>query len=250
MDLVQASIVLIAFLLGGAVKGIVGLGLPTVALAVLGTALGPREALLLLVAPAFLTNVWQAAMGGHLAALLKRLWPMLLATVPGVGLGAAILLRADQATLDVLLGGVLGVYALLSLAGTRFAVPGGRERLLGSVVGLATGTVAGATGTLVLPVVPYLTALGLRRDELVQAMGLSFALSSFALGAILAGRGVAELDHMAASLIAVLPAVAGMGIGQWLRQRIPPARFRQWLFLSLLILGANLIRRGLVALAP
>lgn len=59
VDLPQVSIAIGAFLLGGAVKGIVGLGLPTVVLAVLGTALGLREALLLLVAPAFLTNIWQ-----------------------------------------------------------------------------------------------------------------------------------------------------------------------------------------------
>lgn len=245
MDPLQVSIAVGAFLLGGAVKGIVGLGLPTVVLAVLGTALGLREALPLLVAPAFLTNIWQAALGGYFIGLLKRLWPMLLATVPGVVLGAMVLLRANQGTLDVLLGIALSAYALLSLAGASFTVPGGRERILGPVIGLMTGLVAGATGTLVLPVVPYLNALGLQRDELVQAMGLSFGLSSLTLGVILAAQSTAALEGIAASLLAVIPALAGMSVGQWLRRRIAPARFRRWLFLSLLVLGVNLIRRGL-----
>ena len=145
-------------------------------------------------------------------------------------------------------GAVLCSYAVLSLSGARFSVPDGRERALGPVIGFGTGVVAGTTGTLVLPVVPYLGGLGLGRDELVQAMGLSFALSSFALGAALAAQGALAIDGLAASTLAVLPAVAGMLAGQAIRRRIAPARFRRWLFLCLLVLGANLVWRGLVAL--
>lgn len=245
MDPLQVSIAFGAFLLGGTVKGVVGLGLPTVVLALLGTALGLREALPLLIAPAFLTNVWQAAMGEYFIALLKRLWPMLLAIVPGVVLGAIVLFRADQGTLDVLLGIVLCAYALLSLTGLNFTASDRREPILGPMIGLATGMIAGATGTLVLPVVPYLNALGLKRDDLVQAMGMSFGLSSLTLGVILAVQSTAALEGIAASLLAVLPALLGMALGQRLRQRIAPDRFRRWLFLSLLVLGANLVRRGL-----
>ncbi len=104
-----------------------------------------------------------------------------------------------------------------------------------------------APGTLVLPVVPYLSGLG--RDELVQAMGMSFALSSFALGAALAAQGAVATDQLAASTLAILPAVAGMLAGQAIRRRIAPTRFRRWLFLCLLVLGANLVWRGLVALS-
>lgn len=95
------------------------------------------------------------------------------------------------------------------------------------MIGLATGMIAGATGTLVLPVVPYLNALGLKRDELVQAMGLSFALSSLTLGVILAGQSAAALEGIATSLLAVLPALLGMALGQRLRHRIAPDRFRR-----------------------
>ena len=248
MDLCLVLIAVGAFLLGGAVKGIVGLGLPTVVLALLGTALGLREAVFLLVVPAFLTNVWQAATGGFFAVLLKRLWPMLLATVPGIFLGTTVLLRADQGTLDILLGTALCAYAALSLAGASFAAPSRRGRVLGPAIGLMTGLTAGATGTLVLPAVPYLNALGLQRDALVQAMGLSFALSSFTIGAILSAQNAAAIEGILTSILLVVPALAGMASGQRLRQRIPPARFRVWLFLSLLILGVNLVWRGMVAM--
>ena len=65
------------FLLAGMVKGVIGLGLPTVAMGLLGLAMPPAQAAALLIVPATLTNLWQLALGGHLRALLGRLWPML-----------------------------------------------------------------------------------------------------------------------------------------------------------------------------
>jgi uncharacterized protein len=244
MDAFQLTVVIIAFVLGGLTKGIVGLGLPTVALAILGTALGPAEALPLLVAPAFLTNVWQAAWGGHFIAVVRRLWPMLLATIPGVVAGTMVWLRADRGILEAMLGITLCAYALTSLRGFKLSLTHRRDIVVGPVVGLATGVIAGATGTLVLPVVPYLHALKLERDALVQAMGLSFALSSLVLGIILASQSAASLGHMLGSALAVLPAIGGMWLGQTIRARITPARFGQILFASLLVLGAHLIWRG------
>lgn len=248
MDSFTLATVIFAFALGGVTKGVVGLGLPTVALAVLGTALGPHEALPLLVAPAFLTNVWQAAWGGHFIALLRRLWPMLLFTIPGVIIGTMVLLRADRAVLEAMLGAVLCLYALIGMAGPEFRLRDGASRSVGAAIGLTTGVIAGATGTLVLPVVPYLGALRLERDALVQAMGLSFALSSFVLGLVLASRSATALGQVAGSVLAVVPAFAGMWIGQIIRGWITPARFRQALFISLFILGAHLIWRGVAAL--
>ena len=96
---------------------------------------------------------------------------------------------------------MLCAYAALSLSGAGFAVPACRERILGSVSGVMTGVVAGATGTLVLPIVPYLNALGLQQDELVQASGLSFAFSPLTLGVILAAEGAATPWEVTTSLL-------------------------------------------------
>ena len=47
----------------------------------------PALAAALLIIPSTVTNLWQLAFGGHLSALLKRLWPMLLLIFLGTGLG-------------------------------------------------------------------------------------------------------------------------------------------------------------------
>ena len=72
-----------AFLLAGFVKGVIGLGLPTVAIGLLGLLMTPTQAAAILVLPALITNVWQAAVGGNLVPLVKRAWPMLVGVCIG-----------------------------------------------------------------------------------------------------------------------------------------------------------------------
>jgi uncharacterized protein len=48
------------FVLAGFVKGVIGLGLPTVAMGLLALLMTPAQAAAVLVVPSFLTNIWQA----------------------------------------------------------------------------------------------------------------------------------------------------------------------------------------------
>jgi uncharacterized protein len=98
----------------------------------------------------------------------------------------------------------------------------------------------------VIPAVPYLQALALERDQLVRAMGLSFTASTLALGLSLAGEGLFQAPLAAASALALLPALLGMWIGQILRGRIPPNRFRFYLFAGLIAVGGHLALRPLL----
>ncbi|NVZ80096.1 sulfite exporter TauE/SafE family protein, partial [Pseudomonas gingeri] len=63
LGLALSLLVLGTFLLAGTVKGVIGLGLPTVAMGLLGLAMVPAQAAALLIIPATLTNVWQLAAG-------------------------------------------------------------------------------------------------------------------------------------------------------------------------------------------
>jgi len=132
---------------------------------------------------------------------------------------------------------MLCVYAAISLATPQVPPPGGKEPWLSPVVGAANGVISGMTGSFVVPGVLYLQALGLPRDLLVQAMGLLFTVSTLALAAALGGHGLlpAELGLLSAG--ALVPAFAGMALGQRLRRRIPEQRFRKIFFLSLTLLG-------------
>ncbi|MGI4953976.1 MAG: sulfite exporter TauE/SafE family protein [Janthinobacterium lividum] len=237
------------FLLAGTVKGLLGLGLPTVAMGLLGLFMRPAEAAALLILPSLVTNVWQLLARPRLGPLARRFWPMMLAiaagTLASAGLIAGTPTPAAGAALGAALGATLVLYALTGLARLRLRVPTAAERWAGPLAGAMTGLVTGATGVFVVPAVPYLGALDLDRDDLVQALGLSFTVSTLALAAGLALHGALPLAASARSLLAVLPALAGMALGGWLRTRIQPAPFRLCFFASLLALGTELLWRGL-----
>ena len=109
------------------------------------------------------------------------------------------------------------MYALLGLLLPKLFVPARLQGALSPVVGLLTGILTGATGVFVVPAVPYLSALGLTKDELVQALGLSFTVSTIALAVALGSTGSYPRHLLVASLVVVLPALLGMFVGQRMR---------------------------------
>lgn len=234
-------IVLGTFFLAGLVKGVTGLGLPTVCLAVLTLVLDLPSAMALLLIPSLLTNLQQALSGGAFYALLARLWPFLLAAVAMIGIGAEVLVRVELSLLSALLGLILVCYGLISLAGFKLQIASVQERRFGVGLGLVNGLLTGMTGSFVVPGVLYLQALGLPRDQLVQAMGLLFSVSTLALGLSLGGQQLLSAELGLLSLVGVIPALVGMWLGKLLRQRMSEARFRHALFVALILLGVYLI---------
>lgn len=235
------------FVLAGVVKGVVGLGLPTVSMALLALLMAPAEAAALLIVPSLVTNVWQIRPWRSLGPMLQRLGGMQLGVAGGTLLGAWLLGAPAGAWAMVSLGVALVAYAMWGLTGRRFDVAPRAERWLGPLVGAATGLATAATGVFVLPAVPYLQALGLQRDELIQAMGISFTVSTLALAAGLYWNARYSGGALGASVLLLLPSLCGMYAGQWLRHRLSPARFRTGLLASLALLGLHMVVRELLA---
>jgi uncharacterized membrane protein YfcA len=237
--------VTLTFVVAGFVKGVIGLGLPTVAMGLLAVVMTPAQAAALLVAPSFLTNVWQA-MGPELAPLTRRLWPMLLGICVGAWGGGGLITADGGAWASIGLGAVLAVYALLGLTSVEFSVPTRLEPWLSPLIGAVTGVVTAATGVYMIPSAPYLQAIGLKKDGLVQALGLSFTVSTLALAASLARDSALQISVAGASLLALAPALLGMVLGQWVRARVRSETFRICFFVGSLLLGAHLMLRTLI----
>jgi uncharacterized protein len=138
-----------AFLLAGFVKGVIGLGLPTVSIGLLGLVMTPAQAAAILVVPSLVTNVWQAAVGGALLALVRRLWPMLAGICIGTVVGVMLLPHDESGRATVWLGLALVIYAAFGLMKGHFVVPPGMETWLGLLMGAATGAITIATGIFV-----------------------------------------------------------------------------------------------------
>lgn len=233
------------FLLAGTVKGVIGLGLPTVAMALLALWMPPAQAAALLIVPSLVTNIWQTGPRATFKPVLRRIGGMQAGIVAGTLGGALWLGVPGGAWASVALGLALVVYALWGLTGRQLHVPPGRERWLGPVVGAATGLVTAVTGVFAMPAVPYMQALGFQRDALIQAMGISFTTSTVVLAIGLAGNGGYPVSALGGSIAMLLPAIGGMALGTWLRKRLPVAVFRRCFLAGLALLGFYMVGRAL-----
>lgn len=233
-------VVALTFFVAGFVKGVAGMGLPTVAMGVLSAIMSPVSAASLLVIPSFVTNFWQLFTGPNFVALLKRFWVMMLGIMIGTLAGSWLLTSTNTVYASVGLGATLIVYAVHGLFARPLAVPARLEHPLSPVIGLTTGLINGGTGVFTLPAVPYLQALGLSKDDLIQALGLSFTVSTIALAAGLARGGAFHVGNITLSALAVIPALLGMQVGTMVRERISAAAFRRWLLILIAILGLEL----------
>ncbi|MBA2780937.1 TSUP family transporter [Billgrantia kenyensis] len=245
-DLVLLLLVVATFVVAGVVKGVIGMGMPTVSLALLTATVGLPSAMALLLAPTIITNIWQALVGGYLQTIVRRLWPFLLASVVTVWLGVAILARVDVRWLSALLGILIAFYALAGLFNLGLGALVSRGRYASPVNGTLTGLLTGMTGSSVFPGVAYLQSLGLPRDMLIQAMGVLFVVTTMALGLSMGGQRLLSVELGLLSLGAVVPAIVGMQLGQRLRRRLSETTFRRIFLSGLLAMGLYLLGRSLL----
>src|SRR6201986_2307171 len=211
-----------AFLLAGFVKGTLGLGLPTVSMGLLAVTMPPAQAIAIVIVPAVVTNIWQTFVGPYLGDILRRLWPLLLGTALGVWLNRRSLTGSYAHYVPIGLGVLLVVYAIVGLSKFAFKVAPRNEKWVGGIVGVITGLISAATGVQVIPSMPFMQAIGMEKDELVQALGVFFTVATLALSVNLTAAGLLSASTALPGAGAMACAFAGMFIGQAVRSRLQP----------------------------
>ena len=227
--------------LAGFVKGLLGLGLPTVAIGILATRISPLQALTIIIVPAIVTNIWQTFAGPYLRDIVKRLWPLMAGVCVGIWLGAGLMTGVYAQYGTLLLGVLLVTYAAIGLGNIHFHVARAHEHVVGSGVGLITGFVSAFTGVQVIPSMPFLQAIGMEKDELVQALGVFFTVSTVALSYNLNEAGLMTRATLLPATVAMGAAFVGMFIGQLVRARLDADAFRRWFLIGILLLGLYLV---------
>ena len=201
------------------------MGLPTVAMGLLGLLMPPQAAAALLVLPSLLTNLWQLLAGPALAQIVRRLWLMMTGIIIGTLAGSSLLIGLNPRWSALALGAALIVYAGYALCSPVFQVSGRVEKWLSPLMGGLTGVITGATGVFVIPAVPWLRRWAFVATSWCRPWGCRSPLSTLALAAGLALHDGWHDDAWLLSALALLPALLGMWLGQRIRSRLSPQRF-------------------------
>ena len=228
------------FLLAGFVKGVIGLGLPTLSMGLLAVAMPPAHALAIVIVPGILTNIWQTFAGPYFIGIVRRLWPLLVGLTIGIWLNADMMTGPYARYGTVFIGVLLVIYAIISLRKFAVTVRPRDEKWIGGVIGLITGIISAATGVQVIPSMPFFQALGMKKDELIQALGVFFTVATLAQAFNLSAAGLIDESTALPGVIALACSFTGMAIGQTVRTRLEPDTFRRWFLGSMIGLGIYL----------
>lgn len=236
------AFVIAVFALAGLIKGTIGLGLPAVSMGLLTIFMSPFQAATLLIVPSLLTNFWQLFAEGHVLQLIRRFWLLLTGIIIGSVWSIFPTLGHVEFHSEALLGGMLTLYGFYGLYARTMPDLSRHETWLSPMMGYLGGALTVATGVIVIPVVPYLQTLHLKRDDLVQALGLVFTTSTVCLAIFLHQNPVEDIPtDYTMSAIALIPALIGMWFGKKIRYRIPEQKFRTVFFIGLMVLGSYMM---------
>ena len=241
----QVAVILVTYLFAATAKGVTGLGFSTTCLPFLALAVGLKEALPLLIIPSIFSNLLVMHGAGRFGETVRRFWPMLLATVPGLIVGLWVLALVDGRQAGGFLGVVLVLWCAFAYAKPELRLPARWARPLGPVSGFLTGAVNGLTGSQVMPSMPYLMALRLERNVFIQAINCSFTLSSVIMAVGLERLGLFTFDQVILSSIGAAVAFSGLKVGEHVRHHLSPDAFRLSVLVMLTAMGISLFVRAL-----
>ncbi len=242
----EIAIVMATFFFAAFMKGITGLGFSTTCLPILAATIGLKATLPLLIVPSLASNVIVMRDAGHFRETVRRFWPLLVAAVPGIVAGLALLTWIPQAQAAAVLGVALIAYGVFALRTPHLALPAAWERTLAWPTGLLTGTLNGLTGSQMMPVLPYLLALRLDPNRFIQAINCSFTFSSLVMAAGLSRIGLLTWQKGLVSALGLVLVYAGIKLGGQVRRRMSVGGFRLAVLWMLIVFGVVLAGKPLL----
>jgi uncharacterized membrane protein YfcA len=243
MDIEAIIYMTMALAAGAVVKGATGMGLPLIALPVLTAVFGLQHAVVLMIIPIIVTNIWQvwrfrAERRGPGMAFLP--W-FLVAGVVGIGLGTWALTTMPERLLVLALGIILLLYVALRLFKPHWSLNADRARTLGPLAGLGGGILQGATGISAPIGVTFIHAMALSRAAHLFAVSTMFLLLSSVQLPALWLAGVARWEWLAQGVVALVPIVLFMPLGQWIGHRLSRTAFDRMILIFLGLIGLKMV---------
>ena len=233
-------VIVLALSAGGLTKGITGLGLPGVAVPIMASFLGVEQAVMIMLLPTMTTNAWLTWNLRDCHVEVPELRRIILIGIPGVGLGAAVLYLASERFLATLLSLWVLVYLAVRMLRPDLLLSKQARGRLAPPVGFASGVLQGATGICAPVLVPYVDALGVGPRTYVFAFATVFMSLALAHLTILGALQAYSAEQLMQSMLAVIPAMAFVPVGNWLRRYIRPELFGVMIRVLLFVTAARL----------
>ncbi len=243
MDNQLLVVAFFAFFAAAFLKGLTGLGFMTICLGILALFIDLKVAIPLLFIPSLCSNILVMIQAGGFLVALRRFWPLYLSALPGLFAGLFLLgSRGDEVPKSIL-AVVMILYGMYGLRRGMFSLSSSTEKKYMIPVGVVSGFVNGATGSQIMPIMPYLLSLQMSKNLFVQTINCSFTLNTIIMILGLGKLGLVNQTGVFVSMIGVIPVFTGIYLGGRIRRKISDRRFRELVLILLIVLGGILLIR-------
>ncbi len=228
----------IVFLFAGSVKGSLGIGFPAVAMSIFPIFIEPVLGVTLMALPVFITNMTQF--------VTIKGWPRIIRRFLVAGISTAITIYfvvqfvddVPARWINILVGVSLCVFALSALLKLELSVT--EHPRWQMLVGISSGLIGGVSAVKA-PIMVYMVALKLPREEFICGSGFLFFCGGVGLVGGLTTSSMLNSVTLTLSIGAVVMALIGFRIGMWIRGHLSEKVFRLSLLWLILALGLRLI---------
>lgn len=239
------AVIVLAIALGAVIKGVTGSGLPQIAIPVMAIFLGVERSVVVMAIPGLVSNAWLLwRFRGSIGQ--ARDLPVLTATgLVGAVAGTWLLKELDPRILSGVLAGIIVLYVLLRWRRPDLSLAPSTSRVLSPPIGLAAGTLQGATGISGPLLTTYLHSFRLEPPVYVVSLVTLFQVFGAAQAVALVGLGLFTPSRLIEGLLALIPMLVGLGVGAQLARRMRPETFDRWI-LVLLAASAGKLAHGAI----
>ena len=226
--------ILVAFSLGGVLKGATGAGAPIITIPVIAAFYDVRIAVIIMVIPNLLTNIGQLYQ--FRKTILPKFFTLSFAIGGGIGafLGTILLANLSIKILTLSVAFIVIVYILLKLLVPSWKLTYEKAKKLVFLMGSLGGILQGTAGLSAPISITFLNSMKLERNQFIPTVSVYFGVMSIFQMPTLYYYNFLNLEIILVSCISTLVLLSFMPIGSWIAKSVSKESFDK---ITLILLG-------------
>ena len=226
--------ILVAFSLGGILKGATGAGAPIITIPVIAAFYDVRIAVIIMVIPNLLTNIGQLYQFRN--TILPKFFTLSFAIGGGIGafLGTILLASLSIKILTLSVAFIVIIYILLKLIVPSWKLTYEKAKKLVFVMGGFGGVLQGTAGLSAPISITFLNSMKLERNQFIPTISVYFGVMSIFQMPTLYYYNFLNLEIIFISCISTLVLLSFMPIGSWIAKSVSKESFDK---ITLILLG-------------
>ena len=238
-DTITIMAILIAFALGGTLKGATGAGAPIITIPVIAAFYDVRIAVIIMVIPNLLTNISQVYQ--YRKTILPHIFTFSFALGGGIGafIGTILLINLPIKILTLSVAFIVIIYIILKLAVPSWKLAYQKAKKLVFLMGAGGGVLQGSAGLSAPVSITFLNSMKLERNQFIPTISVYFGVMSIFQIPTLYYYNYFNFKITILSLVCTAVLISFMPLGSWLAKNMSKEVFDK---ITLILLGCISLR--------